>query len=303
MKRILITGGTGFIGRHAIPALLERGYEVHAIARNTDDLPDTVTAHAFDLLQDHQRLDALLAAIQPTHLLHLAWTVEPGKFWNAQDNHDWVEASQSLYSAFARNGGTRAVIAGTCAEYGWDNLSRDAVLHETRSPLTPATLYGQSKLGLFRDLESKAVKDGVSLAWGRIFFLYGPGEKPGRLISDVIRALLNNQTIETTEGTQLRDFMHVADVAGAFAALCDSDDTGAFNIASGEALPMARILHEIARQTNGETYLKLGARPMPENEPPAIVADIDRLRRATGFTPRHTIETGIAESIAYWRHA
>jgi nucleoside-diphosphate-sugar epimerase len=85
-------------------------------------------------------------------------------------------------------------------------------------------------------LEKSALLDNVSLGWGRIFFLYGPGEKPGRLVSGIISNLLAGRRIETTAGTQIRDFTHVADVAGAFAALCDSDVTGPINIASGHTL-------------------------------------------------------------------
>ncbi len=75
-------------------------------------------------------------------------------------------------------------------------------------------------------LEAAAPELAIELAWGRVFFLYGPGEAPGRLVASVARALLAGERAATGDGTQIRDFLHVDDVAGAFAALLDSDVTG-----------------------------------------------------------------------------
>ncbi|MES2712597.1 MAG: NAD(P)-dependent oxidoreductase, partial [Pseudomonadota bacterium] len=135
-------------------------------------------------------------------------------------------------------------------------------------------------------------------AWGRIFFLYGPGEKPGRLVSDTIARLSRGEPVETTAGTQRRDFLHVADVAGALAALVDSDVVGPVNIASGEDRPLVDFLGEIGRQLGRPELLRFGARPMPANEPARLAACTRRLREEVGFTPRFTMEAGIADTIA-----
>lgn len=292
-RRILVTGAGGFIGRHAIAPLLARGFEVHAVSRAA--LPGA-TGHVLDLM-DAAATRALLDAIRPSHLLHLAWTVAPGGFWTTRDNLDWVGATLGLYRAFAASGGTRFVGVGSCAEYDWAPDAVAAPLDEG-APCRPATLYGTAKDATRRLIAQAAALDGVSCAWGRVFFLYGPGEKPGRLVSDTIARLARGEPIDTTAGTQRRDFLHVADVAGGLAALADAAVTGPVNIASGEDRPLAEFLGEIGRQLGQPALLRLGARPMPANEPARLAACVTRLREAVGFTPRFTMATGIADAIA-----
>src|ERR1700722_19624324 len=115
MNRVLLTGSSGFIGRHAVDELARLGYEVHVTSRQKSDLSGAIT-HQVDLLDAHQTAD-LLRAIKPTHLIHFAWYVEHGKYWTSLSNLDWVAASVGLFKSFAENGGRRAVFAGTCAEY------------------------------------------------------------------------------------------------------------------------------------------------------------------------------------------
>ncbi len=281
--RVLVTGGGGFIGRHAVPLLRARGFEVLAPSHAEADLLAPGVAAA------------LVARLRPTHLLHLAWNATPGRFWTAPDNLDWVAASLALHRAFAAAGGRRAVCAGTCAEYDWSH----AELDEATTPCTPATLYGTAKDALRRLL--MASPEGVSLAWGRVFFLYGPGEAPGRLVSDVVTALLAGQEARCGEGLVQRDFMHVADVAGALVALLASDVTGPVNIASGECLPLRRVIDEAARQIGRPDLLRYGARPSPPGEPTRLAAATRRLREEVGFTPRFPLDAGLADTIAWWR--
>src|SRR6202035_1989630 len=136
MSRVLLTGSTGFIGRHTLAALVRGGHEVHAVARRRG--PDThgVRWHEADLLESAD----VVEQIEPEILVHLAWYAEHRKFWSSVENLRWVEASLALLRAFARAGGRRAVLAGTCAEYGW---SRE--LYSEDAPLQPATLYGAAK--------------------------------------------------------------------------------------------------------------------------------------------------------------
>lgn len=168
MKRVLVTGGSGFIGRETLPFLLEHGYEVHVLARSVatdgEAATSTVYYHRCDLLRDS--CEALVAAIQPTHLLHFAWYSEHDTFWWALENLDWVAASLRLARAFANAGGVRAVFAGTCAEYDWSFQTLDEAL----TPLNAATLYGSSKASLFGLMSAAAERLRITLAWGRIFF-------------------------------------------------------------------------------------------------------------------------------------
>ncbi|AMB43877.1 NAD(P)-dependent oxidoreductase [Methylobacterium sp. AMS5] len=311
MKRVLVTGGAGFVGRHAVAALASRGFEIHAIGRTA---PEGVHAfHAADLLDPAQRRTAVQAA-SASHLLHLAWVTTPGRYWQAPDNLDWTTASLDLVRTFREAGGTRAVVAGTCAEYDWTGIAEAlsaragrgdaAAIRESlveSAHCCPATLYGAAKDGLRRILQAYAATAGLSLGWARLFYLYGPGETPGRLVGDAARALLTGQRLATSEGRQRRDFLHVADAGAAFAALLDSDVVGPVNLGSGEAVPVRKILETIGALTGRPDLIDFGARPLGPTEPACIEADIRRLTDEVGFSPRYSLEQGLAQTVATWR--
>lgn len=291
MKRVLVTGASGFIGRHALAALAARGYEVHAVARHAAGGP--AQWHAADLL-DPAQADALLARVRPALLLHFAWYAEHGKFWTAPENFAWVEASQRLLRAFAGHGGQRFVGVGSCAEYDWSA----GHCSETATALAPATAYGTCKDLFRRYLEAYAQQCGIEAAWGRVFHLFGPGEHPARLAASVIGALRRGEPAACTAGEQRRDFTHVADVAAAFAALADSRVTGAVNVASGQPVTIRELVTQIAEIMQRRELLRLGAVPTRAGDPPVLTADTTRLNREVGWRPGASLQQRLRETIA-----
>lgn len=298
MKRVLLTGATGFIGRHCIPLLQARGFEVHAVSsKATDEIIDGVRWHRADLLAC-DRVPELVASVEPTHLLHLAWDATPGKYWTSVDNLRWVQSSLELVREFASASGRRVVMAGTCAEYDWTG---DGLCVEGETPLHPATLYGTCKHALRLMLEAYAAQAGLSAAWGRVFFLYGPHEYPQRLVSSVVRRLLRGERAPCSHATQRRDILYVEDVAAAFVALLESEVTGAVNIASGEAVELRAVISRIADELHGNELVDFGALPATQSEPPLLVADVTRLREEVGWQPRFSLDEGLRRTIDWWR--
>jgi nucleoside-diphosphate-sugar epimerase len=286
VKRVLVTGATGFIGRHAAPLLAERGYDVHAVGSGDADLLDPAAAAW------------LVKRVQPSHLLHFAWYAVPGKFWTAPENAAWVEASLRLLRAFADAGGERATMSGSCAEYDW---SGNGVLSEQDTALRPATYYGACKHELASASKELAAERGLGFAWGRIFFAYGPHEQPGRLVSQVAAALVKGEPAPTSEGTQRRDFLHARDVAAAFVALLDSDVEGAVNIGSGEAVPVREVVELIADAAGRPDLVRFGEVPERPGDPAVIEADVGRLRDEVGWRPSVPLQQGIRETVEWWK--
>jgi nucleoside-diphosphate-sugar epimerase len=299
MSGVLVTGASGFVGLPLIVRLASQGHEVHALSSrpNSAETPG-VRWHEADLGSE-KAADALIAELAPDRLVHLAWYVEHGRYWRAPENVLWVERSLRLLRAFARAGGRRAVMLGTAAEYDWS--AADHPLQELASPLAPSTLYGVAKDALRRVSQAFAQQQGLQLAWGRLFFLYGPREAPGRLVASVVRSLLAGEPVETTSGTQRRDFLHVEDVAGAVGALLDSTVCGPVNIASGDATAVGEIVDRIAGMIGRPELVLRGARPDRDDEPPLLVADIARLRDNVGFRPRWALSDGLESTIRWWR--
>ena len=141
----------------------------------------------------------------------------------------------------------------------------------------------------------------MELAWGRIFFVYGPGEPEGRLVPSVGRTLLAGEPVPTTSGDQVRDFMHVEDVAAAFAALADADTTGAVNIASGDPVRVRDVVETLAEQVGRPDLLRPGALPDREGDPPRLVADVTRLRQEVGIAPQIALREGLAQTLEWLR--
>jgi nucleoside-diphosphate-sugar epimerase len=297
VKRILLTGASGFVGRHAITPLLDAGYEVHAVTRHPPEATGArVHWHQADLLLPGTA-KAVLQAVQPTHLMHLAWDVEPGAFWTSPKNLQWVTASLALMEAAANVGVVRIVMAGSSAEYDWHS----GICLESSTPLRAATLYGSAKHALQTLATAYLRECGVSFAWGRIFFLYGPGEDSRRLVPTVIQKLLAKRKTPVTSGDQIRDFLHVQDVAEAFVALLNSSVEGPVNIASGNPLPVKTLISVISEKLNGNEFIEWGALAMPANDPPELRADVSRLTNEVGWRPRYDLETGISGTIKEWR--
>jgi nucleoside-diphosphate-sugar epimerase len=290
VKRILVTGGSGFVGRAVVPLLVAAGHDVHLLAR--DGAPVTgCTVHRADLLDT---TPGAIGAIAADTLLHLAWYAKPGAFWHAPENLDWVAASLRLVRAFAAAGGRRLVGAGTCAEYDWGF----AELDEVRTPLRPHTLYGAAKASLHQLLAGAAAPLDVSFGWGRIFYPYGPQEQPGRLFSSIVDGARAGSAIDCTSGWQSRDFMHVDDVAAALVALLASNVTGAVNIAQGRVVRVRDFIELAAAATGGRGLVRLGARPTQAREPIYMAAKVARLRDEVGFVPVYDLPAGIADAVA-----
>jgi nucleoside-diphosphate-sugar epimerase len=308
-QRVLVSGASGFIGRWSVPPLIAAGHEVHVVMHSMGrGIPDQLrgaTVHSADLL-DHAAIDRLMGEVKPSRVLHFAWIATPGVYWTSPDNARWLAASQHLLRRFRDNGGARAVMAGTCAEYDW---ARVGVCDERASPLADAALadgaaltaYAASKLAMYRSLTAFGDAHGVATAWGRVFFQYGPDEHPDRLVASVIRHLLAGREALVTHGRQVRDFLHVADVGRAFAALLLSDVTGPVNIGSGTRVTIADLLGKIAGQLGRPELLRLGARPAAPSEPLLLVPDVTRLHEEVGWRPEFALAQGVADTIQWWR--
>jgi protein O-GlcNAc transferase len=291
-KTVLLTGASGFIGRHTIEPLLDAGYEVHAVG-NTVTNPNAKWYRA-DLL-DQQARRQLIAAVRPDVVLHCAWVTKHGAFWTSPANLDWVAASVDLARLAAAQGAQRMLMVGSCAEYDW--TAPPGRPWREDDPTRPASLYGIAKDALHRLMAAFATEAGINVTWARLFHLYGPHEPPNRLVPSLLAALLAGRRAELGRGEAIRDFMHIADAGRALAHLLATEANGPINVASGRPVSLSDLGSIAVRLAGRPDLLATGARQ--STEPNAILADITRLR-ATGFRPLVTLEDGIS---ALWTAA
>jgi nucleoside-diphosphate-sugar epimerase len=296
MKKILVTGGGGFIGQHTLTPLTQKGYEVHAISSRHDFLWPDVIVHHYDLLNLNSHMD-LIKKVQPAHLLHAAWYTENGKFWDAIENVYWLQASLSLIETFYQCGGEKVVGLGTCAEYDW----QQGICKEEKTPEIPLFLYGKMKKAVYEGGCALARQYGGSFLWTRIFFPFGPGEAEKRLVPSVINALLRGESASCTHGNQIRDFLHVSDIGEALVALLSSSLTGVINLASGVPMTIREIVYKIGLMLNREDLIDFGLMQEPSHSPPKILADVERLKQSLKWTPTVSLDERLLTTIAWWR--
>lgn len=297
MKKVLLTGATGFIGQHCIAPLKSLGYEVHAVSSKTQsNASNDVVWHEADLLRLGSAR-ALISAVKPSHLLHLAWYVVPGKLISSPENFAWVTSSWELVREFAEQGGKRLVVCGSGYEYDW----KYGYCSENLTPAVPNTVYGACKQALSTLVQTYAGTAGISAAWGRVFFLYGPGEHPDRLVSSVIRSLLAGKPAPCSHGRQIRDYMHVQDVADGMVSLLDSTVEGVVNVSSGRATTLREIVLTIGRVCGRSDLIQLGAIPARANDAPLVVGENARITQEAGWSQKLELEEGLLQTINWWR--
>ena len=298
MKKVLLTGASGFIGNHCLDALLKRNFDVHAVSSkgHSNYSQQDVQWHHADL-HNGEHVLRLINEVRPYYLLHLAWDVTPGFYWNSLENLRWVRSSLGLLQAFIDGGGKRAVMAGSCAEYDWSY----GYCTETQTPLNPKTLYGVCKNAMNAMITKAGEEAGISTAWGRLFFLFGPGEHADRLVPSVITSLLRGEDVPCTHGNQIRDYIYVNDAAEGFAALLDSEFNGPVNIASGRPIFLKDLIGLIAQITGHQELIKLGSLAAAGDDPPLLLADTRLLNDVIGFTPKYELLQGMQETVKWWK--
>jgi nucleoside-diphosphate-sugar epimerase len=300
MKKVLLTGGTGFIGRHTIAPLTDAGFEVHAVTSkipvNSTDVDGKCCWHSMNLL-DPMQVKNLVSTVKPTHLLHFAWYNIPGKCLVAEENFLWVQASLELLRHFREQGGERVVMAGSALEYDWNY----GYCSEVLTPRNPHTAYGVCKNALQEMLKAYAEITKLSSAWGRVFNVYGPYDHPKRLVSSVILSLLKDEPALCSHGNQLRDYLYVEDVANAFVKLLKSNVVGEINIASGNPIAVKEIVLKIAEKLGKSDLVKLGAILASAEEPPLFAANVSRLSTEISFLPKYDLDKGLDEAIIWWQ--
>ena len=296
-KVVLLTGATGFIGRHAVEPLRARGYEIHAVSTRgaPADMPG-VQFHQGNLLEPGTAR-RVLAAVKPSHLLHLAWYVVPGKLITSPENYEWVRASMELVQEFAAAGGKRVTSCGSGYEYDW----RYGFCNEQLTAQVPNTVYGACKQALNLMTENFAATANLSSAWGRVFFLYGPHEHPQRLVSSIILSMLRGEPAKSSHGRQIRDYMHVQDVADGLVAVLDSELRGTVNVSSGRATQIRDIVLTLGSLLGRPELVQLGALPARANDAPMVVGDNAKIMAELGWQPKFELDSGLAHTIDWWK--
>ena len=293
-KKVLITGGTGFIGKNVVAELIKRGYEVHSLVF-PPFAPEQKGLVQYEMnLMDSNAVDKFLSEHHFENLIHLAWYVGKGCHI-ADQNIDWTISTLNLLTSFQKYGGKTFVGAGTISEYEY----KFGYLLEDETPTSPETLYGESKNSVYKIAKTFCKQHDMKFKWPRIFNLYGPNEKPQRLMPSVINSCLKGEDVKVSDCLKFQDYLHVEDTARGIVEVFESDIQGAVNICSGKPVQLRYIVNKIAELTNFKGNILWGAIPAAFGDE-VVVGNNDKLK-SIGWSPKYTLDEGLQHTINWWK--
>lgn len=258
---IAVTGASGFIGRHVVAALRARGIGVVALGRRPLQEASDLRWVSFDLAAPVAQGIEVLRKVEA--LVHLAWEGLPN-YGSARHINQELPRQRTFLDAALLAGLRRLVVAGTCFEYGM----REGELHERLEP-APANPYGQAKDALRRHTEAACASHGCGLVWARLFYLYGEGQAPSSVwsqLNDHIRR--GESSFPMSGGQQVRDFLPIGTAADMLVRLAQGKQaTGVVNVCSGQARTLEHTVRSWIVERGWDIRLELGRFPYTDYEP------------------------------------
>lgn len=279
MKKILVTGATGFLGNHIIKQLTDAHYPVIATDMDLNKAKffkwyPKIKFIEYDINKATQD-DLYCFFDKPDILIHLAWQGLP-------NYNELFHIEQNLYSNYLFlkniiiNGLPRLTTAGTCFEYG----KQEGCLAENTVTM-PNTPYSLAKDTLRRLIECLLQKyPNCILSWVRLFYVYGPGQSKSSILSLLQEALDKNEShFNMSGGEQLRDYLHIKNMAEYIVKISIQNKvSGIINCCSGKPISIKSLVRDYLKEKGREVKLNFGFYPYPEHEPMAFWGDNTKLR-------------------------
>jgi nucleoside-diphosphate-sugar epimerase len=282
MKKILVTGATGFIGNLVIKELLMKGYLVITTSSNEEKAKqfswyNAVTYKELNL----QALDVTLNYFeyfgQPDLLIHLAWEGLPNY---RASFHEEVNLPRHflLLNNLIENGLKDLAVAGTCLEYGM----REGCLSEEMEA-APTVPYAIAKNNLRIELEKLCSKKKVHFKWIRLFYMFGKGQNPNSLFAQLEKAIENKALVfNMSGGEQERDFLPVEQMVKTFVDIATQLTVeGIINCCSGQPVKVKKLVENILLEKCSTLQLNLGYYPYTDYEPMQFWGNTTKLKKIT----------------------
>ncbi len=273
---VAVTGAAGFVGRHVVAQLEQRGSSPTLVCRPGSAMPDRLSGHRVVPMDIADApTDAYDRLGRPQVLIHLAW----GGLPNYSSPHHLgqeLPAHRSFLEGLLNAGLAALTVSGSCLEYG---MQSGALREEM--PTAPVTAYGKAKDALRTELEQQRGRRPFNLTWARLFYLHGEGQAPGSLLPQLEAAIARgDRTFDMSGGEQLRDYLPVEEAAGYLVELAlNGRDNGIVNVCSGRPIAVRGLVEGVVAKHGSSIELNLGCFPYPDYEPMAFWGDRTKLNR------------------------
>ena len=270
-KKILLTGGTGFVGKQILKHLSKFDVDIVLVIRKCakqsfSNVKNVVSVIETDNIFNETSSWWTSKLNNIDIVINAAWYAEPGKYLVSPKNLDCLSGTITLAQGAISANVRRFIGIGSCFEY---DLSMCDLSTET--PLNPTSPYAAAKAAAYFSLSQAFIAVGMEFGWCRLFYLYGEGEDARRFVPYLRAQLEKGEPAHLTGGKQIRDFMDVQDAGFAIAHAAISSCQGAINICSGQPISIRRLAEQIANEYGRSDLLKFGTRVDNQVDPPRVV--------------------------------
>jgi nucleoside-diphosphate-sugar epimerase len=292
--RILITGITGFIGRR-LEKLLDPADEVYALCLPGLGLPGSGVKVVGGDLADVSSFSARLAEIRPDVCIHLAWQGLPDYGFEASRKN--LEQGSTLFRFLAEECGCRKIVAvGSCWEYG-------KVFGPCREndPVATSSYFVWAKHALCDIGMMLAAKHPLSFVWMRLFYVYGPGQRPESLVPMLIRSLKQGDRPAVKTPANTNDFIFVDDAAKALLLAVKKDvPSGIYNVGTGQACPVWKVCEILERAMGRKPEYAQKLRASTAAPTADFMADMSKTEKILKWRAGINFEQGLQECVNSW---
>lgn len=305
MKKVLITGGAGFIGANFVRRFFKSGYDVYVIDRREsnfwrlEDIKDKIKIHCVDLM-NYDKVESSIFKIRPQIILHFAaYDAYPRK---QQDIKKMIDTNLigtiNLVNACKKIKFDCFINTGSSSEYGIKNKP----MRET-DLLKPDNLYGVTKAAATMYCQYMAKQYDLPIVSSRLFAVYGYFENRERLVPTIISSCLKNEKLKLSSPYSVRDFIFIEDIIEAYLKIIENAQKvkgEIFNLGTGRQSPIARVVKLVKKITHSTTEPQYGQVKSAQHEPKNWIADISKIKKLLNWQPKYDLEKGLRKNIEWF---
>ena len=300
ITRLLVIGGTGFIGHHLLHAAVEKKWHLSSLSLHPPKPERYVAGVKYfhcDLLKKTE-LEEIFRDSKFDYVVNLGGYINHTLFRAGGRQHieEHFTAIQNLITFLSRESLQTFIQIGSSDEYG--NIPAPQHENLRESPISP---YSLGKVATTHFLQMLYHTEAFPVVIFRLFLIFGPGQGKQRFLPQIIKGCLNDRKFPTSSGEQLRDFCFVEDVVNAILLALETDKVRGevLNIASGQPVSIYNMIESV-RNLIGKGEPCFGEVPYRPGENMCLYADTQKAQKMLGWVPRYTLESGLKKTISWY---